>query len=177
MADSLVAADCKQHICCPTSAVEFTSQAFSAFTKLCCDNFVPFAVITLFSDPFSRQTKWFLLILAFSRKKIAVVSVSHSLYPSPPLSLLSPSLYPSLSLSLLSPSLSHSLSPSPPLSLSPLPLPLPLLSPFSVCADYERIFHFLKQIQGSLDTRLIFLQNIIKEAARFGAQPPLHTHL
>ncbi|XP_046902200.1 integrator complex subunit 6 isoform X2 [Hypomesus transpacificus] len=32
---------------------------------------------------------------------------------------------------------------------------------------YERIFHFLKQIQGSLDTRLIFLQNIIKEAARF----------
>ncbi|KAM4597584.1 integrator complex subunit 6-like [Polymixia lowei] len=32
---------------------------------------------------------------------------------------------------------------------------------------YEKIFHFLKQIQGSLDTRLIFLQNIIKEAARF----------
>ncbi|KAM7380063.1 hypothetical protein PAMP_003383 [Pampus punctatissimus] len=32
---------------------------------------------------------------------------------------------------------------------------------------YEKIFHFLKQIQGTLDTRLIFLQNIIKEAARF----------
>ncbi|XP_076012944.1 integrator complex subunit 6 [Genypterus blacodes] len=32
---------------------------------------------------------------------------------------------------------------------------------------YERIFHFLKQIQGTLETRLIFLQNIIKEAARF----------
>ncbi|XP_055006541.1 integrator complex subunit 6 isoform X2 [Boleophthalmus pectinirostris] len=32
---------------------------------------------------------------------------------------------------------------------------------------YDKIFHFLKQIQGTLDTRLIFLQNIIKEAARF----------
>ncbi|KAB5576687.1 hypothetical protein PHYPO_G00200760 [Pangasianodon hypophthalmus] len=32
---------------------------------------------------------------------------------------------------------------------------------------YERIFYLLKQIQGSLETRLIFLQNIIKEAARF----------
>ncbi|CAB1437246.1 unnamed protein product [Pleuronectes platessa] len=32
---------------------------------------------------------------------------------------------------------------------------------------YEKIFHLLKQIQGTLDTRLIFLQNIIKEAARF----------
>lgn len=32
---------------------------------------------------------------------------------------------------------------------------------------YEKIFHFLKQIQGTLETRLIFLQNIIKEAARF----------
>ncbi|XP_077584703.1 integrator complex subunit 6 [Stigmatopora nigra] len=32
---------------------------------------------------------------------------------------------------------------------------------------YEKIFYFLKQIQGTLDTRLIFLQNIIKEAARF----------
>uniref|UniRef100_A0A674BJA9 Integrator complex subunit 6 n=1 Tax=Salmo trutta TaxID=8032 RepID=A0A674BJA9_SALTR len=32
---------------------------------------------------------------------------------------------------------------------------------------YEKIFYFLKQIQGSFDTRLIFLQNIIKEAARF----------
>lgn len=32
---------------------------------------------------------------------------------------------------------------------------------------YERIFLLLKQIQGTLDTRLIFLQNIIKEAARF----------
>ncbi|KAL0985605.1 hypothetical protein UPYG_G00159340 [Umbra pygmaea] len=33
--------------------------------------------------------------------------------------------------------------------------------------QYEKIFYFLKQIQGSFDTRLIFLQNIIKEAARF----------
>ncbi|KAK3542950.1 hypothetical protein QTP70_007292 [Hemibagrus guttatus] len=32
---------------------------------------------------------------------------------------------------------------------------------------YERIFYLLKQIQGSLETRLVFLQNIIKEAARF----------
>ncbi|KAJ8255583.1 hypothetical protein COCON_G00194470 [Conger conger] len=32
---------------------------------------------------------------------------------------------------------------------------------------FERIFHFLKQVQGSLDTRLIFLQHIIREAARF----------
>ncbi|XP_060944627.1 integrator complex subunit 6 [Limanda limanda] len=32
---------------------------------------------------------------------------------------------------------------------------------------YEKIFHLLKQIQGTLDSRLIFLQNIIKEAARF----------
>ncbi|KAF4086653.1 hypothetical protein AMELA_G00086370 [Ameiurus melas] len=32
---------------------------------------------------------------------------------------------------------------------------------------YERIFYLLKQIKGSLETRLIFLQNIIKEAARF----------
>ncbi|KAG7261945.1 hypothetical protein CRUP_007004, partial [Coryphaenoides rupestris] len=32
---------------------------------------------------------------------------------------------------------------------------------------YEKIFHLLKQIQGTLDTRIIFLQNIIKEAARF----------
>ncbi|XP_061923345.1 integrator complex subunit 6 isoform X1 [Entelurus aequoreus] len=32
---------------------------------------------------------------------------------------------------------------------------------------YDKIFYFLKQIQGTLDTRLIFLQNIIKEAARF----------
>uniref|UniRef100_A0AAQ4RJK8 Integrator complex subunit 6 n=1 Tax=Gasterosteus aculeatus aculeatus TaxID=481459 RepID=A0AAQ4RJK8_GASAC len=32
---------------------------------------------------------------------------------------------------------------------------------------YERIFLLLKQIQGTLETRLIFLQNIIKEAARF----------
>ncbi|KAJ4933175.1 hypothetical protein JOQ06_030010 [Pogonophryne albipinna] len=31
---------------------------------------------------------------------------------------------------------------------------------------YEKIFLLLKQIQGTLDTRLIFLQNIIKEAAR-----------
>uniref|UniRef100_A0A4W4FDU2 VWFA domain-containing protein n=1 Tax=Electrophorus electricus TaxID=8005 RepID=A0A4W4FDU2_ELEEL len=30
---------------------------------------------------------------------------------------------------------------------------------------YERIFCLLKQIQGSLETRLIFLQNVIKEAA------------
>ncbi|TNN36028.1 Integrator complex subunit 6 [Liparis tanakae] len=32
---------------------------------------------------------------------------------------------------------------------------------------YEKIFLLLKQIQGTLDTQLIFLQNIIKEAARF----------
>uniref|UniRef100_A0A8C7Y5J4 Integrator complex subunit 6 n=1 Tax=Oryzias sinensis TaxID=183150 RepID=A0A8C7Y5J4_9TELE len=32
---------------------------------------------------------------------------------------------------------------------------------------YEKIFLLLKQIQGTLDTRLIFVQNIIKEAARF----------
>ncbi|KAM9344455.1 integrator complex subunit 6 [Pholidichthys leucotaenia] len=32
---------------------------------------------------------------------------------------------------------------------------------------YDKIFFFLKQIQGTLDTRLIFIQNIIKEAARF----------
>ncbi|XP_062862367.1 integrator complex subunit 6 [Trichomycterus rosablanca] len=32
---------------------------------------------------------------------------------------------------------------------------------------YEKIFYLLKQVQGSLETRLIFLQNIIKEAARF----------
>ncbi|KAI5107416.1 integrator complex subunit 6 [Silurus meridionalis] len=32
---------------------------------------------------------------------------------------------------------------------------------------YERIFYLLKQIQGSLETKLVFLQNIIKEAARF----------
>uniref|UniRef100_A0A8C0YQV7 Integrator complex subunit 6 n=1 Tax=Cyprinus carpio carpio TaxID=630221 RepID=A0A8C0YQV7_CYPCA len=31
---------------------------------------------------------------------------------------------------------------------------------------YEKIFYLLKQIQGSLETRLIFLQSIIKEAAR-----------
>ncbi|KAF5880278.1 integrator complex subunit 6, partial [Clarias magur] len=30
---------------------------------------------------------------------------------------------------------------------------------------YERIFYLLKQIQGSLETRILFLQNIIKEAA------------
>ncbi|XP_066542774.1 integrator complex subunit 6 isoform X1 [Hoplias malabaricus] len=32
---------------------------------------------------------------------------------------------------------------------------------------YEKIFYLLKQIQGSLETRLLFLQAIIKEAARF----------
>ncbi|KAJ8252949.1 hypothetical protein GJAV_G00207510 [Gymnothorax javanicus] len=32
---------------------------------------------------------------------------------------------------------------------------------------FEGIFHFLKRVQGSLETRLIFLQNIIREAARF----------
>uniref|UniRef100_A0A8C1JMJ6 Integrator complex subunit 6 n=1 Tax=Cyprinus carpio TaxID=7962 RepID=A0A8C1JMJ6_CYPCA len=39
--------------------------------------------------------------------------------------------------------------------------------PFFLClnAGYERIFYLLKQIQGSLETRLIFLQSIIKEAA------------
>lgn len=41
---------------------------------------------------------------------------------------------------------------------------------FSV-SDYEKIFLLLKQIQGTLDTRLIFLQNIIKEAARYKVQP------
>ena len=38
-------------------------------------------------------------------------------------------------------------------------------------SDYEKIFLLLKQIQGTLDTRLIFLQNIIKEAARYGVKP------
>uniref|UniRef100_A0A671SWB5 Integrator complex subunit 6-like n=1 Tax=Sinocyclocheilus anshuiensis TaxID=1608454 RepID=A0A671SWB5_9TELE len=40
--------------------------------------------------------------------------------------------------------------------------------PFFLClnAGYEKIFYLLKQIQGSLETRLIFLQSIIKEAAR-----------
>ena len=37
-------------------------------------------------------------------------------------------------------------------------------------SDYEKIFLLLKQIQGTLDTRLIFLQNIIKEAARYGVK-------
>ncbi|XP_015131591.2 integrator complex subunit 6 isoform X3 [Gallus gallus] len=32
---------------------------------------------------------------------------------------------------------------------------------------YERIFSLLKHVQGSLQTRLIFLQNVIKEASRF----------
>ncbi|KAL4609089.1 integrator complex subunit 6-like [Arapaima gigas] len=32
---------------------------------------------------------------------------------------------------------------------------------------YDKIFYFLKQVQGSLNARLLFLQNIIKEAARF----------
>lgn len=32
---------------------------------------------------------------------------------------------------------------------------------------HERIFQLLKQIQGSFETRLLFLQNIIREAARF----------
>ncbi|XP_064909076.1 integrator complex subunit 6 isoform X2 [Columba livia] len=32
---------------------------------------------------------------------------------------------------------------------------------------YERIFFLLKHVQGNLQTRLIFLQNIIKEASRF----------
>ncbi|MBN3305492.1 INT6 protein, partial [Amia calva] len=32
---------------------------------------------------------------------------------------------------------------------------------------YERIFYFLKQVQGSFNTRLIYLQNVIKEASRF----------
>ncbi|XP_050187332.1 integrator complex subunit 6 isoform X3 [Myiozetetes cayanensis] len=32
---------------------------------------------------------------------------------------------------------------------------------------YERIFFLLKNVQGSLQTRLIFLQNVIKEASRF----------
>lgn len=40
-------------------------------------------------------------------------------------------------------------------------------------SDYEKIFHLLKQIQGTLDTRLIFLQNIIKEAARYKLYCPL----
>uniref|UniRef100_A0A8C2DUG3 Integrator complex subunit 6 n=1 Tax=Cyprinus carpio TaxID=7962 RepID=A0A8C2DUG3_CYPCA len=37
---------------------------------------------------------------------------------------------------------------------------------FCLNAGYEKIFYLLKQIQGSLETRLIFLQSIIKEAAR-----------
>lgn len=32
---------------------------------------------------------------------------------------------------------------------------------------YEIIFALLKDVQGSLETRLLFLQNVIKEAARF----------
>uniref|UniRef100_A0A7N6AV35 VWFA domain-containing protein n=1 Tax=Anabas testudineus TaxID=64144 RepID=A0A7N6AV35_ANATE len=40
-------------------------------------------------------------------------------------------------------------------------------------SDYEKIFLLLKQIQGTLDTRLIFLQNIIKEAARYRVQRSL----
>lgn len=32
--------------------------------------------------------------------------------------------------------------------------------------EYERIFFLLKHVQGSLQTRLIFLQNVIKEASR-----------
>ncbi|XP_065486326.1 integrator complex subunit 6 isoform X3 [Caloenas nicobarica] len=32
---------------------------------------------------------------------------------------------------------------------------------------YERIFFLLKHVQGNLQTRLIFLQNVIKEASRF----------
>ncbi|KAM4905300.1 integrator complex subunit 6 isoform 4-T5 [Sylvia borin] len=32
---------------------------------------------------------------------------------------------------------------------------------------YERIFFLLKHVQGSLQTRLVFLQNVIKEASRF----------
>ncbi|XP_025909070.1 integrator complex subunit 6 isoform X2 [Nothoprocta perdicaria] len=32
---------------------------------------------------------------------------------------------------------------------------------------YERIFFLLKHVEGSLQTRLIFLQNVIKEASRF----------
>ncbi|XP_050804096.1 integrator complex subunit 6 isoform X5 [Gopherus flavomarginatus] len=32
---------------------------------------------------------------------------------------------------------------------------------------YERIFFLLKHVQGSLQTRLMFLQNVIKEASRF----------
>lgn len=39
-------------------------------------------------------------------------------------------------------------------------------------SDYEQIFHLLKQIQGTLDTRIIFLQNIIKEAARYQTPTP-----
>lgn len=39
-------------------------------------------------------------------------------------------------------------------------------SPPVLNAGYEKIFYLLKQIQGSLETRLIFLQSIIKEAAR-----------
>lgn len=46
-------------------------------------------------------------------------------------------------------------------------------SPALPVSDYEKIFLLLKQIQGTLDTRLIFLQNIIKEAARYRVPPPL----
>ncbi|XP_037749143.1 integrator complex subunit 6 isoform X3 [Chelonia mydas] len=37
----------------------------------------------------------------------------------------------------------------------------------SSVTEYERIFFLLKHVQGSLQTRLIFLQNVIKEASRF----------
>ncbi|EMP28032.1 Integrator complex subunit 6 [Chelonia mydas] len=43
----------------------------------------------------------------------------------------------------------------------------------SSVTEYERIFFLLKHVQGSLQTRLIFLQNVIKEASRsvFGGFP------
>lgn len=37
---------------------------------------------------------------------------------------------------------------------------------FSLFLEYEPIFALLQEVQGSLQTRLFFLQNVIKEAAR-----------
>uniref|UniRef100_H0UT48 Integrator complex subunit 6 n=1 Tax=Cavia porcellus TaxID=10141 RepID=H0UT48_CAVPO len=42
-----------------------------------------------------------------------------------------------------------------------------LIKPLLLHKKYERIFTLLKHVQGSLQTRLIFLQNVIKEASRF----------
>lgn len=42
-----------------------------------------------------------------------------------------------------------------------------LMFPFCFLVEYEIIFALLKDVQGSLETRLLFLQNVIKEAARW----------